>query len=260
MQWLRDPKNPYFAKAWVNRVWAMYFGRGIVDPPDDLNLANPPSNKELFDWLASEFIAHKFDMKWLHRTIAGSDAYQRSRETNGSNRQDDHNFSRALVRRLPAEVAVDALLQATGNQRRLDSVATDLKGRRIGLQPTADLSRTEYSLAVFGKPLRLVNCDCEREAEPSLLQSIFMRNDAETLAALNRPDGWLAELAKPGATEKTSAEALIREAYLRTVNREPSAVELARALQHLQGAKSLPAGMGDVLWALLNTQEFITNH
>ena len=260
MAWLRDPQNPYFAKAWVNRVWAMYFGRGIVDPPDDLNLANPPSNKELLDELAREFIAHKFDMKWLHRSIAGSRTYQLSRATNATNREDERNFSRALVRRLPAEVAIDALLQATASRARLANITTDMKGRRIGLQPTADLSRTEYSLAVFGKPLRIVNCDCEREAEPSLLQSIFLRNDADTLAALNRADGWLKELTKPRDAQTIEPELLIREAYLRTLSREPSPTEQARARQHLHATPTPLEGLSDVLWALLNTQEFITNH
>lgn len=259
MTWLRDKNNPYFAKAWVNRVWAMYFGRGIVDPPDDLNLANPPSNKELLDELARDFIAHDFDMKWLHRTIAGSRTYQLSRETNPTNRKDERNFSRALVRRLPAEVAVDALLQATGDRKRLETVATDARNRRIGLQPTADLSRTEYSLAVFGKPLRIVNCDCEREAEPSLLQSIFLRNDADTLAAINRTDGWLKELAKKPDL-LGSPETLVREAYLRTLSREPRPQELTRSLAHMAKATTPLDGLSDVLWALLNTQEFITNH
>ncbi|MCE9603338.1 MAG: DUF1549 and DUF1553 domain-containing protein [Planctomycetia bacterium] len=265
MTWLRDKNNPYFARAWVNRVWAMYFGRGIVDPPDDLNLANPPSNKELLDELARDFIASGFDMKRLHRTIAGSRTYQLSRETNATNREDERNFSHFLVRRLPAEVAVDALLQATGDQKRLDAVGSDVRNRRIGMQPTADLSRTEYSLAVFGKPLRLVNCDCEREAEPSLLQSIFLRNDADTLTALNRNDGWLKSLAKaPAATAAPSAtrppEVLIREAYLRTLNREPRTHERTRALAHIRAAATPLEGLNDVLWALLNTQEFITNH
>lgn len=271
MAWLRDKNNPYFAKAWVNRTWAMYFGRGIVDPPDDLNLANPPSNKELLDYLAQEFIARKFDMKWLHRTIASSRTYQLSRETNPTNREDERNFSRALVRRLPAEVAVDALLQATGDKKRLETAHTEVKGRRIGLQPTADLSRTEYSLAVFGKPLRIVNCDCEREAEPSLLQSIFLRNDADTLAAMNRADSWLKALAKPATSGPKAAaksqpnddakpEALVREAYLRTLNREPRPHELARSLEQIKKSATPLEGITDVLWALLNTQEFITNH
>ncbi len=260
MDWLRDPNNPYFAKAWVNRTWAMYFGRGIVDPPDDLNLANPPSNKELLDHLAREFIAQQFDMKWLHRTITSSRTYQLSRATNATNREDEHNFSRALVRRLPAEVAVDALLQATAHSKRLETVVSDLRNRRIGLQPTADLSRTEYSLAVFGKPLRLVNCDCEREAEPSLLQSIFMRNDSDTLAAIHRADGWIKELEQRKSPAPLDAEALVREAYLRTLSREPLPAELTRSLQHVREAATLFEGVSDVLWALLNTQEFITNH
>ena len=260
MDWLRSSQNPYFARAWVNRVWAMYFGRGIVEPPDDLNRANPPCNQELLDYLANEFIVQRFDMKSLHRTIANSRTYQLSRATNATNREDERNFSRALVRRLPAEVAVDALMQATANQARMALVNSDMKGRRIGLQPTADLSRTEYSQAVFGKPLRLVNCDCEREAEPSLLQSIFLRNDGDMLAALNRADGWLKELAKPGDQLTNETESLIRNAYFRVLSRPPSSTELARALRYVREAETPLDGMSDVLWALLNTQEFITNH
>ena len=261
MAWLRKPDNPYFARAFVNRVWSHYFGRGIVEPADDLNLGNPPSNKELLDHLAQSLIANSYDMKSLHREITRSDAYQRSWHANDSNRHDERNFSRAVVRRLPAEVAVDAMLMATANDAQADQYQTQVKNRKIGIQATADHVRTEFSLAVFGKPLRTVNCDCEREQEPSLAQAIFVRNDQDLYTMLDRRDGWLAALGqrKPALTSANHAM-LIEAAYRRALSRSPTAAELARSEQHLAAAESTLDGLRDLMWALLNTQEFITNH
>jgi len=262
MDWLRRPDNPYFAKALVNRFWAHYFGRGIVDPPDDLNLGNPPANPELLEELAQDFIAHGYDMKWLHRAITGSAAYQRSWKVNDTNRADEKNFSRALIRRLPAEVAVDAMLMATGSARLAAGYVSSMKDRRIGVQATADLTRTEFSLAVFGKPLRTINCDCEREQQPSLAQAIFLRNDQDLHAMLDRKDGWLSELTKEATLpQPMRRDELIREAWLRTLSREPTTQELQRARQHFDdSARDTIEGLRDLLWALINTQEFITNH
>ena len=266
MDWLRQKDNPYFAQAFVNRVWAHYFGRGIVEPPDDLNLANPPSNGPLLEYLAAAFVEHGYDMKWLHREITSSDAYRRSWRANDSNRTDDRNFSRALIRRLPAEVAVDAIRMATANSKQAAAFQTVKKDRRIGVQATADHVRTEYSLAVFGKPLRTVNCDCEREQQPSLAQILFVRNDQDLHGMIGRSDGWIAELAKESSKQDKDRpaaeehEELVRLAYLRALSREPNGRELTRSLQHLERATDRLEGLRDLVWALLNTQEFITNH
>jgi hypothetical protein len=261
MAWLREPGNPYFAPAFVNRLWAHYFGRGIVEPADDLNLGNPPSNRELLDYLATAYIERGYDMKWLHREIASSDAYQRSWRTNDTNRTDERNFSRALVRRLPAEVAVDAMRMATANSRQADTFLSTRKDRRIGVQATADHVRTEFSLAVFGKPLRTVNCDCEREQELSLSQVLFVRNDQDLHAMLGRPDGWLAEVGKDQhLRDAEKLNELVRLAYLRTLSREPSLRERERSLKHFDRSADKLEGLRDLMWALLNTQEFITNH
>src|SRR5262249_28204733 len=104
MEWMRASDNPFFARAIVSRIWAHYFGAGIVNPPDDMNAANPPSNPELLDWLAKDFIEHRFDLKHLHRTILNSRVYQLTWKTNEVNALDRRNFSHALLRRLPAEV------------------------------------------------------------------------------------------------------------------------------------------------------------
>jgi hypothetical protein len=254
VEWMLAKDNPYFARAFVNRVWANYFGAGIVDPPDDFNLANPPSNPELLDHLAREFIAHDYDMKWLHRTIARSRTYQLSWRTNDTNRTDTRNFSRALLRRLPAEQVVDAITQATAGEQELAKLATDMSLRKINEQPPATVRSLDYALAVFGKPIRETNCDCERQQDPSLQQAIFMRNDKELWAKIDRKGGWLSEV-----KDDAEHDALIREAYARTLSRLPSEAELARSREHLAtaGAKE---GLRDLLWALLNTQEFLTNH
>lgn len=261
MDWLRQPDNPYFAQVWVNRVWSHYFGRGIVEPADDFNLANPPSNRELLDYLSRAFVGHGYDMKWLHREITASRAYQMSWHTNETNGDDERNFSHGRIRRLPAEVAVDAMLQATASSKRAAAYLTEIKDRKIGVQATADHSRTEFSLAVFGKPLRTINCDCEREQEPSLAQAVFLRNDQDLFTMLDRRDGWLAGLAKEKSLgDAARREELVREAYLRTLSREPDAEELARSLQHLARSDDTLSQLRDLVWALLNTHEFITNH
>lgn len=255
MNWLLEKDNPYFAPAFVNRVWAYYFGRGIVDPPDDFNLGNPPGNRELLDYLARGFVEHGYDMKWLHREICNSDAYQRSWQPNKTNTADEVHFSRAMIRRLPAEIAIDAIDLATLEPKQRPAWFRDHSKRRIARQATAYNSRTEFGLVVYGKPLRLSNCDCERENAPSLLQTIYLRNDQDLHAMLDRPTSWVKNL-----DPKAEPDDLIEEAYLRCVSRPPTDRELERCRQYLRAAPNASTGVRDVLWALLNTKEFITNH
>jgi hypothetical protein len=196
MDWMRSPENPYFARAWVNRVWAHYFGVGIIDPPDDLNLANPPSNAELLDYLTVGFVQSGYDMKWLHRTIVTSDAYQRSWRPNETNELDRRNFSHALLRRLPAEVAMDAAIMATAGVAELDRLQGDVRSRYIGLktaQGGSGRGQREYSLGIFGRPDRITTCDCERSNDPTLLQSLFLYNDGEIHKLINA-GGWITNL------------------------------------------------------------------
>jgi hypothetical protein len=264
MEWLRQRDNPYFARALVNRVWACYFGVGIVDPPDDMNLANPASNEPLLAYLAEEFIAHGYDLKWLHRAIAGSRTYQRSWRPNETNALDERNFSRALVRRLPAESAYDALAHATASgevQRAMHHDARAVRGRAIGVSSGYTRHDGSYALELFGKPPRSGICDCQRSNEPSLLQTIFLRNDAEMLALLDRKDGWLGEVSRAVKERKaTDLDAWIREAYQRSFSRNPTEAEMSTARDHLRQADDPVAGLRDLLWALLNSKEFLLNH
>jgi hypothetical protein len=242
----------------VNRVWANYFASGLIDPPDDLNLANPATNPALLDYLAAGFVANQFDMKWLHRTIVLSRTYQLSWRTNNTNRLDERNLSRAVLRRLPAEVIHDAIVMATASdaeRKKLDADPTGLRaiGRASGFAGTRQ--NDAYAVMLLGKPVRTTNCDCERSNEPALLQTVYLRNDPEVLKLLDRPEGWLKQVSRT----KTEPEKLIQEAYLRTLSRVPDDREAGIAKKYLTDAKDTQSGLRDLLWALLNTKEFIVN-
>jgi hypothetical protein len=198
MDWLRAKNNRFFARAFVNRVWANYFNVGIVNPPDDLSLANPPSNAELLDYLADGFVKHHFDMKWLHREIANSRTYQMSWQPNATNRLDQRNFSHAVLRRLPAEVAYDAVRQATSSDTTVAAMQTDCGDRAIGVAGSTrrgGRAISPYALGLFGRSVRESNCDCDRSNEPSLLQTVFLRNDNEMLAMVsNGRYSWVSQI------------------------------------------------------------------
>lgn len=199
MRWMCTEPNHTMARAFVNRVWASYFNTGIISPTDDMSQANPPSNGPLLDYLTTEFVRHNYDMRWLHREIALSDTYQRGHQTNESNRLDTRNFSHSIPRRLPAEVASDALVRATSSRADLQVYDAEPQERLIGMnrvgKDESGLSDKEtkpnYALTVFGQPVRLTNCDCERSNSPSLLQSIYVQNDQNIWKSIDRPGGWL---------------------------------------------------------------------
>lgn len=258
MNWMQDPGNPWFARAFVNRVWAGYFPRGIVDPPDQFTPANPPSHPQLLDWLADGFVESGYDMKWLHQQIATSAAYQRSWKPNETNRDDRRNFSRAIPRRIPAEVVYDALKQITAAPDEQDEVRVNLRRRASG-HLSMRMAGT-HAMTVFGKPDRSINCDCERVNEPTLLQSIFTQNDP--LLRMRLADsGWLIEIEDAEAAgERPDTRHLIEQVWLRTVGRQPSSADRDRAVRHIAEAPSVAEGIRDLLWAMVNTKEFLLNH
>ncbi|MEA3207236.1 MAG: hypothetical protein QOE70_293 [Chthoniobacter sp.] len=275
MRWLRSKENPFFARAFVNRVWAAYFHRGLIEPADDINLANPPVNAELMDYLADDFIAHGYDMKRLHRVILSSDAYQRSWRPNPSNELDEKNFSRFILRRLPAEVLLDAMTLATAASERQRKFADDVASRQIGpnvaafglAEAFAGRNLPDYALTAFGKPAREVNCDCERTTVPTLLQALYTRNDPETLARIESQrqemPAWITELRAANRAEQAGTgrmDPVIAEVFLRTVSRPPTSEELQKAGADIAAAKDPINGVRDLLWAMLNTREFTVNH
>lgn len=275
VRWLRSKDNPYFARAFVNRVWAAYFHRGLIEPADDMNLANPPVNPELMDYLANAFVSSGYDMKALHRLMLNSDAYQRSWRPTPSNEHDERNFSRFVIRRLPAEVMLDAITIATVAGDRQQPYASDVAHRQIGPNVAAfglaeqfgNRNLPDYALVTFGKPAREANCDCERATVPTLLQTLYTRNDPDMLARIEDPKSglpaWIPELresSRGGAISPARLDGLIAEAFLRTVSRPPEASELQRAKSDVTAAKDPIDGLRDLLWVLLNTREFAVNH
>ena len=258
-QWMRSPDNPYFAPAIVNRLWDHYFGSGIVDPADDFNLGNPPSNPQLLAWLAKDFIDHGFDLKRVHRTILNSRAYQLSWKPNDSNRLDTRNFSHAKLRRMPAEVLIDAIASSTGVSTSLGRLPEGRDERAVGqASPPVrySVNRGGYPMQVFGRPAREKTCDCERSNEPSVAQALYLVNDEEILSKLNDPQGRIPRLLK--STDDIGR--VIEELYLAALSRFPTEDELRIHSEHVQQAPSRTAGVQDVLWSLLNVREFIFNH
>jgi hypothetical protein len=256
-EWMRSPDNLYFSRSIANRLWGHYLGVGIVNPIDDLNAANPPSNPQLLDWLAQDFIEHKFDLKHLHRRILNSRTYQLTWKPNESNRLDERNFSHALLRRMPAEVVLDAINQVTGGQDRYSSSNAPPGTRTINLAPTRLRGGgPEYVLSIFGRPLRTQTCDCERSTETGLAQAMYLLNDTDVNRKLNDPKGRLATLLKKIPDDRE----LLEELYLCTLSRKPSENETLRSLEFVKSSESREAGMQDMLWSLLNLREFIFIH
>lgn len=258
MDWMRDPENPWFARAFVNRVWAAYFHIGIVDPPDQFTPANPPSNPQLLDWLTQGFIENGFDMKWLHRQIASSATYQRSWKPNETNDSDRRNFSRAIPRRIPAEVVYDAMKQATAAVGKQDEVRSNLRRRASG-HLSMRMAGT-HAMKVFGKPDQSINCDCERVNEPTLLQAIFAQNDP--LVRMRIADsGWIIDIEDAeSAGKQLDKHELVKQVWLRTVSRMPTDDEIARSVKHFDSVDTVVEGLSDLMWAMLNAKEFLLNH
>jgi hypothetical protein len=252
-QWLTSPDNPYFTKSIVNRVWANFFGVGLVEKVDDLRTTNPPSNEQLFNAVCAHLIAHHYDLKELMRSILRSAAYQRSSQTVAGNEPDERFYSHYYPRRLPAEVMLDAMSRAT-------DVPTEFAGYKKGTRalelPDSDVA--SYFLSTFGRPERLITCECERTAEPSMTQVLHLYNGDTMLQKLQSPDGRIARQMAAGA----SNQAIIESAYLACLSRQPTAKE---ATQLLQVFAETPAEerrqvMEDLYWSLLSSKEFLFNH
>jgi hypothetical protein len=251
VDWMARPDNPFFAKALVNRMWNYLLGRGLVDPVDDMRETNPPSNPELLDALAKDFVKHRFDVKHVLRTICNSRTYQLSSVPNEYNKHDTQNHARYYGRRLMAEVLHDAVDQACGTRTRFNRMskqarAVDLPHEGFG----------SYFLDVFDRPPRSSACECARSTGASLSQVLHLSFSGDVEGKVSRGDGRVAKLIQKKATPEQALE----ELYLAAFSRQPTAQERWLALGYLRRQKDLRRGLEDVLWALLNTREFMFNH
>lgn len=249
-QWLTSKDNPYFAKSLTNRYWSYVMGKGIIDPVDDIRLSNPASNPELLDALTADFVASKFDLKHLLRTITTSHTYQRSFVPNEWNRDDDTNYSHATPRRLQAEALYDAIMVATGAP---NSVPGAPAGFRASQLP--DSAVNVPFLDMFGRAPRESPCECERSSEVSLAQTLTLINGPTISDAIAHPQGRIAKLVAKNATP---AEA-IEEIYLSVLNRKPSEGEATKAAAYLTKTPNLSEGGQDLMWALINSPAFLFN-
>jgi hypothetical protein len=253
--WLTSSDNPFFAKSTTNRVWSYFFGRGIIEPVDDIRASNPASNPALLDALTKDFIGHGFDLRQLMRTIANSRAYQTSIETNEWNAKDADNFSHAMPRRLSAEELMDALTVATGVRPNLPDTPPDTNAEQA-VDPHIG---KEGFLDLFGRPARESSCECERRSDLSLPQALNLVNGKTISDAVADGNGRVAKAILAGKTDRD----LVDELYLASMSRSPSADETAKAMKYLQ--ENQP-GQGraeraqDLLWALVNSKAFLYNH
>lgn len=263
--WMGSPKNPYFAKALVNRYWKHFFHRGLIEPEDDLRDTNPPTNPQLLSALEQHFIKSEFDLKDLIRTITRSNAYQLSAQPNEFNRIDRQNYSRYYPRRLQAEVLLDSIDAVTGAAT---SFANLPPGTKAIALPDNSYNKSSPFLKVFGRPNGASVCECERLQSSSLSQSLHLINSAEIRGKLATKNGRAATLA---ASEKPLEEK-VGELYLAAFSRLPNDNELRTAIDYLNEqvldangkpispAASLRQNFQDLVWALVNTKEFIFNH
>ncbi|MBL8793508.1 MAG: DUF1553 domain-containing protein [Planctomycetia bacterium] len=259
--WLTAKENPFFAKATVNRLWSHLFGKGIIDPVDDIRSSNPAINQPLLDALAKDFTDRNFDVRHILRTMLNSRTYQLSARTNKFNADDKLNFSRALPRRLSAEQLLDTLTQATGVRENFRSrygeatVAQPNGGLRAGQLP--DRMLTAEMLDLFGRPRGESTCACERHEEASMTQALHLINGKSLGTRLASPNG---RLAKVLATPNITTEKIVEELYLIVLCRMPKANELELLTKHFQASADRTKAAQDAMWVLFNTKEFLFNH
>lgn len=248
--WITSPKNPYFARATVNRVWKFYLGRGIVELVDDFRVTNPPVNEALLDGLARDFIEHGFSLKQIERRILNSRVYQLSSVTNETNRGDETNYSHFFVRRLMSEQLLDTMTQVTGVAEKLPSQPLGRKAMQIAVLP---YGKPHQMMKLFGRN-ELREVICERDTKPSVAQVMHMVSGdtlhRQVTAKGGRLDQYLAGLSDRQVVEKL---------YVAALTRKPAPEEVDAALKGV-GPENRRQMFEDLLWTLFNSKEFLFHH
>jgi hypothetical protein len=236
--WLASPRNPYFAKNFVNRVWQHFFGIGIVEPVDDVRVSNPASNEPLLTEMAKRFTESNYDFKALVRDICRSEAYQRSTEKNESNATDERNFASQSLRRIKAESVLDIISQVTTTKDKFPYLPLGARAVQI-----ADGATRETA------------CSCEVKMEPTLSQALHLMN-GETSNQKIQQGGLIAAF----INEKIAPEQVIEKLYVRCLSRKPLPEELDSLRPLLAEGNDVKRSLEDIFWALLNSREFLFNH
>jgi hypothetical protein len=250
--WLASRDNPWFAKNIANRVWARLLGRGLVEPVDDVRSTNPPTNPALLDALGRRLADENFNMQALLRAIVASRAYQQSSHPNKTNAGDQQNYSRFLLKTMPAETLLDAICQATGVPEKLPGLPAGAHASQVW-----DSQAEHDFLRLFGRPTRQTVCECERVTEPSVAQVLHLLNSQRIQEKLDSETGTIARLT---ATHADDAR-LVEELYLSFLSRFPSEQERLVGVRHFRDrASDRRAAAEDFAWTLLNSLEFVFTH
>jgi hypothetical protein len=249
VDWLTAKENPFFAKSMANRVWSYFFGKGIIEPVDDIRASNPPSNPALLDALTEEFVKGGFDLRKLMRTICQSRTYQLSIRPNKWNEDDKMNFSHALPRRLSAEQLMDAVAQATGVRPQFTGMPTGMRAVEV---PDGNVEGNDF-LALFGRPKRQSACECERSSNITLSHALNMINGVTVTDAVSSPTGKIAKIVDANSDDKK----VIEEIYFSCLSRPPSEKELT-GVEVSKGGSRIEFAQ-DLAWALLNSPAFLFN-
>ena len=249
-EWLTAKENPFFATSIANRVWAHFFGLGIIEPVDDIRVSNPASNPELFDALGKKLVEYNYDFKQLVRDICNSETYQRSTIRNDSNEADVRNFAHANVRRVPAEMLLDCINQVTGTNDKFRGLPIGARAVQI-----ADGQTSNYFLSTFGRAKRETVCACEATTDPTLSQALHMLNGAAAHGKIAQ-GGLVKKLLAEGKTPQD----VIQSIYIRCLTRQPNDGEVAKLLAIVGQAPTPEEGLQDIFWAVMNSREMVFNH
>lgn len=249
--WLTAPDNAFFSKSVVNRVWFHLMGKGIVDPVDDFRESNPSCNDELLDALAKDFAQNKFDMKRLVRTIMKSRTYQLSAQPNDSNRDDGKYFSHAVTKLLTAEQLLDAICDFTGVPEKFAGLPA---GTRAVQLPDGEVNHP--FLKAFGQPARELACECERESDGNLAQALQLINGPTVNEKVRAAGNRLGQL----LAAKKADDEVLTDLYYAALGRAPFADEKKIALDHVAKREDKRKAWEDLVWALINTREFLFRH
>ncbi len=249
--WMTAPDNPFFASVIVNRVWKHYMGRGLVEPVDDFRVTNPAVNESLLACLTSDLRAHHYDLKHLMREILCSEAYGRQSQTQPGNERDNRYYSHFLVKRLSAEQLLDALNDVTGEAETFEGYAQGTRATQL-----MDTSVGSFFLDAFGRPPRQTTCECERGSEIGVTQTLHLMNNPLVQAKLTSQTGRIAALLKA----KVEPGAFVEELFLSALSRLPTEQERTRSINWITASSNREQAAQDLLWAILNTKEFVFNH
>jgi hypothetical protein len=246
--WLASKDNGFFARNVVNRYLGYLMGRGLADPVDDLRSTNPPTNPPLMDALAGSFVESGYDLKQLIRTIMVSRLYQLDSQPTEANVADTKFYSYYQVKRLPAEALIDAIDSVTQTQTKYRNLP--LGTRAIELP---DAEYPDYFLATFAKPRRVSVCECERAPDPTLAQALHTLNGAGLVVKIRDPKS---RVGRHLAAKKPHDE-IVTDLYLATLSREPSDAERAASQELLAESPNPAEFYQDLLWALVNSKQFL---